>query len=218
MHAFGALHPMADADVAEHVVRQRSQQPHRIDRVGELAAERREIAVRFRHQRKEIILILVVAAARADVDAGAVAVDRAGCLVQGVAPRRESRGVDRAIRRVEPDEIGAADELVQLAVVDQRARIEVRDFAGGRAGPARRVPLPDAARWRGARRAQPRGFRPGSLPAAQTAPMPVTRTRGFAIASVPAVDFGRVAQHDAAVRAAEAERVRHRHADRLASR
>ena len=52
----------------------------------------------------------------------------------------------------------------------------------------------------------------GSMPAPQTAPVPVTRTRREVIlpyvsirARACAVDFGRIAQHDAAVRAAESE-------------
>jgi hypothetical protein len=53
---------------------------------------------------------------------------------------------------------------------------------------------------------------PGFMPAPQTAPVPVTRTRCELIlpcdsirARACAVDFGRITQHDAAVRAAESE-------------
>ena len=58
----------------EHVVGQRAQQPHRIDGVRQLAAERDEVAVRLGHQREVVVLVLEAAAARADEDAGAVAV------------------------------------------------------------------------------------------------------------------------------------------------
>ena len=51
--------------------------------------------------------------------------------------------VDGAAGGVEPQHVGAADQLVQLAVLDQRAWVEVGHFRGHRHRPSADVPLPD---------------------------------------------------------------------------
>ena len=137
------LEPVPDADVTEHVVGQRAQQPHRIDGVRELAPERGQLAVGRLEQREEIVLVLVIAAARADVDAGAVAVDGRRRGVERAAVGDDAGALDRAPGGVETDEIGAPDQLVQLAIVDQRARIEIGDLRRDPARPARGVPPRD---------------------------------------------------------------------------
>jgi hypothetical protein len=55
----------------------------------------------------------------------------------------DARVLDRASRSVEPDQVGAPDELVQLAIVDERARIEVGDLRRDAAGPAGGIPPRD---------------------------------------------------------------------------
>jgi len=52
----------------------------------------------------------------------------------------DSRALDRASRGVEPDHVRSPDQLVQLAVVDHRARIEVGYLGGDRARPTGGVP------------------------------------------------------------------------------
>ena len=69
----------------------RAQQPHRIDRVGKLAPERRQRVVRLRQQREVVVLAVVVPAAGADVDAGAIAVLRRRFGREGVAIARRAR-------------------------------------------------------------------------------------------------------------------------------
>ena len=99
---------------------------------------------------KKSVLVLVVAAPRADIDAGAIAVVGGGVRRERVAMGDEAGVRDRASRGVEPEQIGAADELVQLAIVDQRARIEIGDLRREAAGPVRGVPLRDGADGRAA--------------------------------------------------------------------
>ena len=137
----GAFEVVLDAYMTENVVGERAQEPHRIDRAGELAAEGLEVAVRLAHQRKVLILRIVCAAARADVDAASIGKRRRVIGTQRVAVRREARAVDGAARGVEPEHVGATDQLVQLPVLDQCARIEVCHFRGHRHRPPRGVPL-----------------------------------------------------------------------------
>ena len=141
----GALQAVADADVAEHVVGQRAQQPHRVDGVEQLFAELLQPAAGLGEQRQVVVLALVVAAARADVDAAAVAVRGGAGLTQRGAVLKKPRGFDRVAGGVEAEQIGAPDQLVQLAILDERARIEVFHFAGGAYWPAGRIPLRDRA-------------------------------------------------------------------------
>ena len=92
-------------------------------------------------QREIVVLVLVVAAAGSDVDAGAIAVLRRGAGFERVAMSDDAGALDRASGRIESNEVRAPDELVQLAVVDQRARIEIGDFRGNAARPACRCPI-----------------------------------------------------------------------------
>src|SRR5207237_411897 len=121
-----ALESVADADMAENVVRQRAQQPHRVDVARKLLAEGGQLFLCDSEQRKIVVLAFVIAAARADVDPRAIAVSR-GCVAECCAVRRESRCFARAVRGVEAEQIGAPDQLVELAVVYHVARLEVRD-------------------------------------------------------------------------------------------
>ncbi len=70
------------------------------------------------------------------------------------APRMNPGRVDRLACRVEPEHVGAPDQLVQLAVLDQRARIEVRHLGGDAHRPAGGVPLRDRRRSPNVRRAR----------------------------------------------------------------
>ena len=146
----GALQAVLDADVPEHVVGQRAQEPHRVDRVGQLAAELAEVAVGGGQERKVVVLVLEIAAARADDHAAAVAVAGGLRFAQSVAMDHDARFVDGAPRGVQADEVGAPDELVQLAVVDHRARIEIRNLPGDVHRPAGGVPSLDRAHRGGA--------------------------------------------------------------------
>ena len=86
----GSLEPIANADVAKHVVRQRSQQPHGIDRIGQFAAEGLQILIGGGEQRKVVVLAVERATARADVYAGPIAERRRGLAVQPVTVRCEA--------------------------------------------------------------------------------------------------------------------------------
>jgi hypothetical protein len=111
-----ALDAEADADVAEHVVRQRLQEPHRVDAAAELAAERRERALGLDDQREVVVLVLVVAAARSRVEARALGERRGVAFVEAVAVRDVAGFAHRFGRGVEPHDVGAADELQELAI------------------------------------------------------------------------------------------------------
>ena len=139
----GPFEHVTDSDVTQHVVGQRAQQPHRVDRIGELAAEGVEFAMRLGHQREEVVLVLVVSAARAYKHSGAVVECRSGVRSEGVAVRDDARCVECAACRVDADQVRAPDELVELAIVDERARIEVGNLRGDAAGPSRRIPQGD---------------------------------------------------------------------------
>ena len=52
----------------------------------------------------------------------------------------DAGALDRASGGVEAEEVGTPDQLVQLAILDHRARIEIGDLRRDAAGPARRVP------------------------------------------------------------------------------
>src|SRR5262249_43143312 len=130
---------------------------------------------------------------------------------------------------VEPEEIRASNELVELPVLDHLARIEIRDLARDPCRPARRVPLPDGP-YRGTSSAHrvenllrlsaggAHGTGPGDDDSrlAHRSVGPGLSGRG---GEAGAVDTLRPTQRDAAVRAAEPERVgdrdSHRAPDRL---
>ena len=137
----GAFEVVFDADVTEDVVGQRAQEPHRIDRAAEVTAEGFEIAVRLAHQGEILVLRVVGAAAGADIDAAPIGKRRRVCFVQPVAARSEARAVDGAAGRIKAEHVAAADQLVQLPVLDQGARIEIRHLGRHRYRPPGRVPL-----------------------------------------------------------------------------
>ena len=140
-----ALQHLADADVPQHVVGQRPQQPHRIDRRRQFAAEGFEAAGGRRQQREVVVLVQERAAARADVDAAAVVEATGGGLVERRAPGGEPGALDRAVGGVQAEHVGAADVLQQLAVAGQRRRVVVAHLGGELRRPARGVPLRDRA-------------------------------------------------------------------------
>ena len=157
-----ALQAVPDADVAEHVVGQRAQQPHRVDGVGELA--RRTSAGRRRPRSS---------AESSRTGSGSCrrpsrrrrrcgrCRSRRAAASSVVAVREDAGAVDRAARGVQAEEIGAADQLVQLAVVDQRARVEIGDLAGDRAPASRWCPTAGSGRSPTRPRAPRRGSPPG---------------------------------------------------------
>jgi hypothetical protein len=131
-------------------------------------------------------------------------------------PRSRDRGV-------EPDEIGAADELVQLAIVDQRARIEIGNFRRDAAG---QPVVSHCAIGRIAERPAVIAstiasgpFRPRTRRRCRSRPRSTHSSSATLRALVAgAVDFRGMAHDDTAVRATEAERVRHGNAHALPSR
>ena len=150
-----------DADVAQHVVRQRLEQPHRVHGASEVAAERRKRPARLDDQREIVVLVLVVAAAGARVEAGALGERGRRGLVEAVAVRDEPRLPHRLARRVETDDVGAPDELQQLAVASELRGVVVGDLGGDRPRPVRDVPRGDRRQRAAARedRVQDRGGR-----------------------------------------------------------
>ncbi len=171
------LQVVLDADVAQHVVGQRAQQPHRVDDVGQLAAERLQAPGRFRHEREIVVLAVVAAATRADVDAGAVAVVGGGGFVQGVAPGGDARRVDRAARRVESEHVGAPDEFEDLAITEQLS--QARDYGSRRRWFAAQPAVSHSVIGPIALRPDCSAFQisAGLRPAAQIAPLPVMTMR-----------------------------------------
>ena len=146
-----ALEPVADADVSEHIVRQRAQQPHGVDGVGQLAAEARQLVASFGQQREIVVLALVAAAAGSYVHTGAVVVFRRCGPVERVAVRDDPGTLDRLARGVQTEQIGAPDQLVQLPILDQLASIEVGDLARHLPGPRGGIPLTNRRDRRAAR-------------------------------------------------------------------
>ena len=212
-----ALQVVPDADVTEHVVRQRPQQPHRAHCGAELAAEGGETAVGSREQRKKVVLVLVGPATRADIDAGGVVEARPGLRIECVAMRDQPGRLDRLAGGVDAEHVGTPDELEQLPVVEQRTRIEVGDLGRDPHRPARSVPLPDRRDRRpaGANRRKDLGRRLAcAADRARSGDDDALHSVGPSAArGRPSVDLLRVAQDDAAVRSAEAERVGHRDPD-----
>ena len=151
MHALLPFEAVLDADMPQHVVGQRAQQPHRVHRIGQFASEFLHAAVGPRQQREIVVLILEIAAARADVDASAVVERRDRFRRQRFAVGDEAGVVDRAARRIEAEEVRAPYQLVQLAVLDHFTRVEMRDLTGHPCRPIRRIPLFDRRERRPAR-------------------------------------------------------------------
>jgi hypothetical protein len=144
------LQAVADADMAEHVVRQRAQQPQRVDRGRQLLAEGRQFALGRGDQRQVVVLVGKAAAARADEHAGRVGKVRGRGFVQGVAPGAEPGVFDRAVGCVQAEHVGAADVLEQLAVAGQLAGVVVGHLGGDGHRPAAGVPLRDRRQRRAA--------------------------------------------------------------------
>ena len=139
----GPLQTVSDADMAQHIVRQRAQQPHRVHRIAELAPEGTQIALAGGEQREVVVLALVASAPRPDVDPGAVVVGGCLGLAQGGAVRGQPGAFDRPIGGVQAEHVGAADELLDLAILQQRHGVQVDDLTGDPARPAGGVPLLD---------------------------------------------------------------------------
>ena len=218
-----ALEAVPDADVSEHVVRQRAQQPHRIDGVRELAPERR--------QRRPAPRSAAGSSRTGSRSCRRPSRRRRRCDRCTSPPRlrRACRDTRRgpeasiaAIRGVEAEQIGAPDQLVQLAVLDHRARIEIGDLAGDTRRPAGRVPLRDRRDRRAPARTAvedlPRAL-PGGADRAGAGDDDCRGLRHRSSGRGPRPSTSsRMAQHDAAVRAAEAEGIRHCDADALTPR
>ena len=130
--------------------------------------------------------------------------------------RGDAGSLDCLIRRVQAEHVGAAYELLDLAVLEQRDRIEVGDLAADATRPIRRVPLADRRQRRAPAAYRVPDLRRLLAGRAQARRRPVTTIFGwFAIAyAIPGrpSTSSRVAEDQAAVRAAEAEGVGHRHA------
>ena len=150
----------------------------------------------------------------------------------GRRPRRaiarqagEAALLDRAVGGIQAEHVGAADELQQLAVAGQCAGVVVADL-GGDAVPARCWrPTARSARSPTCPRRSAARTSSGERPEPQMAPVPVMTMRGGCHGGRGISGRGdervcvvRMTEGQAAVRAAEAERIRQRHADAARAR
>ncbi len=175
------------------------------------------LAVGRRKQREKIVLVLVAATTRADIDARGVIEMRLSVRIECIAMRGEPGCLDRLAASVDAEHVGAPDELEKLPVVEQRARVEVGDLGRGLHRPSRCVPLRDRRDRRLAGTNCREDLRRLLACAADRARSgdnnALHEVDPLAVGGGPAVDLLRVAEDDAAVRAAEPERVGHRDPD-----
>ena len=90
-----------------------------------------------------VVLVAEVSAAGADEDSGRVRESRGRIGVESLAPRRPRAVLDRTVRGVQAEHVGAADELQQLAVAGQCAGVVVGNLGRDAGWPVAGIPLRD---------------------------------------------------------------------------
>jgi hypothetical protein len=100
------------------------EQPHRVHRGAQFGAEPPQIASSGGHEREELIIALVIAAAGTGKHSAAVVEFSTAAGVQAGAQFEQAGLPDGGAGGVEAEQVGAGDGLVQLAIVDQRAVID----------------------------------------------------------------------------------------------
>src|SRR6185503_2714221 len=74
----GAFEAVTDAHVAENIIGQVFEQPHRVHRRGELPSERLEVSTGGSQEGEELVTALVIASTRSCEDPGALVEARPG--------------------------------------------------------------------------------------------------------------------------------------------